>query len=205
MKTKRWAIQRVIAGVLVSALLLAGCGGAEQEPPGVALERVFESYAVYVEDLTDAMASVQDRETANVLASRVRDEFEPRALEMMEAILALHDAYGEEQIRAAADALDVAAAEARIGDVFRRFEWQVNRLDAQPGLQTAELLAAMQAWGVRMDRLAEQMHQSLGPAPAAAGPAAPPGSREWCQQMLHKPEAQWTMQESLTFASRCIG
>lgn len=201
MKTNRW----VMSGALVLALLLAGCGRDEQEPPGVAVERIVESYVAYVDDLTEAMTSVHDAATANALAARVRDEFEPRAQTMIESIVGLHETYSEEQITEAADTLDGAAMDARISGAFRRFEQQVDRLDAQPQLQTAELLAAMHAWGARMDGLAEQMQRSLGPAPTAAGPAAPPGSREWCQQMLHKPEAQWTMQESLTFASRCIG
>ncbi len=201
MRTDRW----VIAGALVLALMLAGCGREEHEPPGVAIERIVESYAAYVDDVAEAMTAVQDAATANALAVRVRDDFEPRAEALIESIVGLHEVYTEEQIREAAGTLDEAAVDARLTGAFQRFEAQVDRLDAQPRLQTAELLAAMQAWGARMDRLAAQMQQGLGPGPAPAGPAAPPGSREWCQQMLHKPEAQWTMQESLTFASRCIG
>ena len=192
------------AVALMTAMLLLACGQADQATPGVEMERIIESYAAYMDDMSEAMASVRDPTDANRVASQIRDEFEPRGLAIIESIVELHEAYSDEQIWEAADTLDQASVEARIGGAIQRFDQQVERLDAQPRLQTAELLTALRAWGATMDRLALQLQSGIT-APAPGNPTAPAGSREWCQQMLQKPEAQWTMQESLTFANRCIG
>lgn len=183
--------------VLGLLLAVGGCGSEREQDPNVAIEAHLQTLVVYFEDFADALATVQDAASANAVAGRIREEFVDRLEAMAENTNALEARFGEEELAALMDAVDLPELEQRMDRVMERVDGQLMRIDSQPQLLTPALSAAVMEWGMHAQRLETQG--------AAGGGGAQPGSREWCRQMAQKPEAQWTMDEAFMFANRCIG
>jgi hypothetical protein len=187
-----------VGGVAVGALALAACGQAAPEDPGAVIDRHMESLVTYFNDMADAIATVTDQSSANELAQRFQDEFIPRLHAMADDTRELQERYPEGELGTAADTIVPAWSE-RMDRAFERYSRQADRLDAQPQLVTSALEEAVLEWS----QLAQ--HMEVGMNPGTSGGSTAPGSGEWCQQMARKPQAQWTMEESLAFANQCTG
>jgi hypothetical protein len=185
-------------GVGAIAVVLSNCGDGAPEDVGVAMERHLESVVTYFNDMADALATVTDQASANAMAQRFTDEFNPRLQSMAHEVKRLEEAYPQDQLEASAD-VAARALDGRMERAWERFAGEFGRLEMQPHLQTAALEEAVLAWS----EFAESL--DWGAARSGGDPTISPGSTEWCGQMMRKPQGEWTMEEAFTFANRCVG
>jgi hypothetical protein len=190
-----------VAAALLFAL--AGCGSSDTRSPMEQLIEVWGQTADLLNEMADAIGSIESQAAANAVALRIDDEFHPRMNALMVSAMDAFEAMSEEEQARLEEVMsendEARVAMERMTRSGHRFDERSMRLEAR--FVTSALEESMLAF---LTSLEQQGSRAVGVG--GGGDTQPEtGDAAWCQEMANKPEAQWTMNEALAFANQCVG
>jgi hypothetical protein len=165
---------------VVCSLLLTACGGpAEPQPPSAAplpetrgnpvtaMQRGLEAMTVIYDDIAEVIDNVEDEDSANAAAQRLRIEIVPRAGAVASGMIAAMSSarqFSDDELAAWESEVDVELFQ-RVEDeheaaVYRMSE-ALERITVASHLITPELQAALQNFGETMMSMEQGMAEAL--------------------------------------------